>query len=210
MAADDRNTEERILDAAHAVFVRQGTAGARMQGIADEAGVNKALLHYYFRSKDALARAVFRRAALELFPPVLEVLRSEAPIEEKVERVIQLELDQLSRNPFLPGYILSELNHHPERAPQLARMMVGMPADRFAPEMFETLGRQLDEGARQGRIASLAPEQFLVNLVSLCIFPFAGRPLLRVFLDLDEPGFAAFIEERKESLPDFFLRALRP
>jgi len=58
----DRDTEQRILDAAHAVFVRRGSAGARMQEIAAEAGVNQALLHYYFRTKELLARAAFERA----------------------------------------------------------------------------------------------------------------------------------------------------
>src|SRR5262245_44811852 len=85
-------TEQRILDAAHAVFIRRGTAGARMQEIAEEAGVNKALLHYYFRNKERLAEAVFRRVALQLFPPVIGVLSStELSIEEKVARVIDLE-----------------------------------------------------------------------------------------------------------------------
>ena len=74
----DGNTEQRILDAAHAVFLRRGTAGARMQDIATEAGVNQALLHYYFRSKERLAEAVFRRAARQLLPAVIEVMASDA------------------------------------------------------------------------------------------------------------------------------------
>src|SRR6185436_16021584 len=91
-AAPDGTTEQRILDAAHAVFIRRGTAGARMQEIAEEAGVNKALLHYYFRSKERLAEAVFRRVALQLFPPLIGVLSSpDLSIEEKVARVIELE-----------------------------------------------------------------------------------------------------------------------
>src|SRR5215218_7198869 len=114
-SAPDGDTEHRILDAAHAVFLRRGTAGARMQEIADEAGVNKALLHYYFRSKERLAEAIFERAAKGLLPPVLMIMSSDAEIEEKVERVVAHYLDALSRSPFLPGYVLSELHHHPER-----------------------------------------------------------------------------------------------
>ena len=78
---DDRDTEDRILDAAHAVFLRRGTAGARMQEVADEAGVNKALLHYYFRSKDQLAQSVFQRALGELLPQAMDILRSPLAIE---------------------------------------------------------------------------------------------------------------------------------
>src|SRR5436190_18987782 len=117
--AHDRDTEGRILDAAHAVFVRRGTAGARMQEIAEEAGVNQALLHYYFRSKDRLAHAAFERAAGELLPAVLKILGSDAELDVKVRRVVELELDHLARAPYLPGYIISEITHHPERARQL-------------------------------------------------------------------------------------------
>src|SRR5260221_13213577 len=91
----DGDTEQRILDAAHAVFVRRGTSGARMQEIAAEAGVNQALLHYYFRSKDRLSKAAFERAASQLMPAVLQVLTSEADLAAKVARVVELELDHL-------------------------------------------------------------------------------------------------------------------
>ncbi|MDP2479137.1 MAG: helix-turn-helix domain-containing protein, partial [Candidatus Palauibacterales bacterium] len=84
----DRDAEEAILEAAHEVFVRRGTAGARMREIADAAGVNQALLHYYFRSKEGLARAVFGRAARRLMPAVLQALGSDLSLDEKVERVI--------------------------------------------------------------------------------------------------------------------------
>src|SRR5262245_29236465 len=112
----DGDTERRILDAAHAVFVRRGTAGARMQEIAAEAGVNQALLHYYFRTKDRLSQAAFERAAGQLMPAVIGVLVSNAPLDEKVARIIDLELEHLTRAPYLPGYIISEVTHHPDRA----------------------------------------------------------------------------------------------
>src|SRR3954471_22137732 len=108
-AARDGDTEQRILEAAHAVFVRHGTSGARMQDIAAEAGVNQALLHYYFRSKERLSEAVFRRAAPQPLPRVIEAMASELPIEDKVARVVEIELDHLLRVPYLPGYIISEL-----------------------------------------------------------------------------------------------------
>src|SRR5262252_2727317 len=99
--AHDHDTERRILDAAHAVFVRRGTAGARMQDIAREAGVNQALLHYYFRSKDRLAQAAFARAASQFMPAVIDVMAGGGELEDKVARVVALELDHLSRTPYL-------------------------------------------------------------------------------------------------------------
>src|SRR5512142_277113 len=100
----DSGAEQRILEAAHAVFLRRGTTGARMQEIAREAGVNQALLHYYFRSKEQLARAAFERAGTQLMPAVVEVIASGQPIEEKVARIVSLELELLARTPYLPGY----------------------------------------------------------------------------------------------------------
>src|SRR5258707_13595398 len=129
-ARKDGDTERRILDAAHAGFVRRGTAGARTQEIAREAGVNSALLHYYFRTKARLAAAVFQRAASQLLPAVIGVLGSDAALEEKVAQVVEIELRQLTKTPYLPGYILSELTHHPERASQLFASAAGAaPSD---------------------------------------------------------------------------------
>jgi len=207
--AHDRDTEGRILDAAHAVFVRRGTAGARMQDIAREAGVNQALLHYYFRSKDRLAEAVFRRTAGALFPRVVQVMTSDTSLEEKVGAVVEIEIDHLSRTPGLPGYIISELHHHPERVRQLIAALTGATPEDVRPRVLEKLRQQIDAAVRAGRLRPIAPEQFLVNLLSLCVFPFAARPLLMVLLGLDQQDFNRFIENRRDHLAGFFLRALR-
>lgn len=206
----DKETEDRILDAAHRVFLRRGTAGARMQEIADEAGVNKALLHYYFRSKARLSEAVFRRAAQLLFPPLIGLMSSEAPLEEKVRRFVEHELRVLSGTPDLPGYVMAELHHHPERFEDLIRSLVGRPPSEFAPPILERLGQQIEERVGAGEMRPIAPEQFLVNLVSLCIFPFAARPMVSVLVGRDPGAFERFIEERTRSLAEFFLNALRP
>src|SRR5689334_781276 len=94
-AATDGETEQRILTAARAVFIRRGTAGARMQEIAREAGVNQALLHYYFRSKERLSDAVFRQVAAGLFPTLVVTLGSDASLDQKIEQLVALYLDTL-------------------------------------------------------------------------------------------------------------------
>src|SRR4051812_35009472 len=203
-------TEQQILDAAHAVFVRHGTSGARMQDIAAEASVNQALLHYYFRSKERLSEAVFRRAAAQLLPRVIEAMASELPIEDKVARVVEIELDHLLRVPYLPGYIISELHHHPERARQLLSAITGMTPEDVRPRVVARLREQLDAGARDGRFRPIAPDQFIVNLFSLCIFPFAARPMLMALLGLDQAGFERFIGQRRDQLAAFVLGAMRP
>src|SRR5215208_8459177 len=145
----DADTESRILDAAHAVFMRRGTAGARMTEIAREAGVNHALVHYYFRSKQRLAEAVFRRAIGQFFPLMIGVLTSDAPVEEKVRRVAAAQIDMLLRNRYLPAYLIAELNHYPERAEQLVSSMAGTTPSNLRTRLFGTLGKQLDDAARE-------------------------------------------------------------
>jgi TetR/AcrR family transcriptional regulator len=209
-ASRDEPTEQRILEAAARVFLRRGTAGARMQEIAAEAGVNHALLHYYYRTKDRLAESVFVRSASELMPALIGLMTSDAPLEEKVERAIALELGHLARNPLLPAYLISELNHHPERVQQLFTAMAGMEPARVGRTVLRVLRAQIDERVRQGTMRAITPEQFMVNLLSLCIFPFAARPLLSAVLGLDAKAFDRFIEQRREALPVFFLNGLRP
>ena len=206
----DESTEQRILDAAHAVFIRSGTAGARTQEIAKEAGVNSALLHYYFRSKERLAEAVFIRAAGQLLPAVIRILASDAALEDKVDQVVQTELLHLAKAPYLPGYILSELAHHPERAGQLVSAVTGMVPAEIGMRVSAVLGRQIDERVRAGRMHQIAPDQFIVNLLSMCVFPFAARPMLMALLGFDQTGFDRFIDRRRKELAPFFLRALRP
>jgi AcrR family transcriptional regulator len=181
-----------------------------MQEIAREARVNSALLHYYFRSKDRLAEAVFHRAAAQLLPAVVGVLASERPLPDKVKAIVEIELDRLSRTPYLPAYIISELAHHPERMSQLVSALTGSQPEALGRRMLRIVGTQIDEEVRARRMRPIAPEQFLVNLLSLCIFPFAARPMIAALMGLDDRAFARFIRERRETLPQFFLTALQP
>lgn len=206
----DGDTEARILDAAHTVFLRRGTAGARMQEIAREAGVNQALLHYYFRSKKGLASAVFRRVVARIIPPVIQVMASDAPLEEKLERVVGLYIDNLSRSPFLPGYFLAELNLEPERAGQLFESVTGLDKRDLASLVLSRLRAQIDRRVREGTMRRIEPEDFIVTVTSLCIFPFAARPMLAAVLGLDDDGFRRLIERRRRELPRFILRGFAP
>lgn len=205
----DGDTEQRILQAARSVFIRRGTSGARMQEIAAEAGVNQALLHYYFRSKQRLAEAVFREAAGRLVPAVLRLLSSEAPLEQKVEGFVHLYIDTVREQPFLPGYILAELHQHPERVRGLQEA-IGLQPAMVAKTLLARLRTQLEEGAKAGTLRRIAPEQFMVSLLALTVFPFAARPVLDLALGMNDDGFARFLDQRRAELPAFILSALRP
>jgi AcrR family transcriptional regulator len=206
----DGETEERILQAARTVFVRHGTAGARMQEIAEEAGVNQALLHYYFRSKDRLAQAVFRDVAGRMVPSIVALFGSEISIEQKVVQFVHLYIDVLRHSPFIPGYIVAELHFNPERLTALASEIAGTHPANVMQSFLPRLGAQIDEQVRIGAMRSIAPDQFLVNLVALCVFPFVARPVLRIVFGQDDAAFSRFLDERRSELPEFILNALRP
>ena len=208
--AKDSDTEVRILNAARAVFIRNGTAGARMQEIAEEAGVNQALLHYYFRSKERLSEAVFTEAAGRMFPAIIAILGGDLTLEEKIDRIVDTYLDAMSRSPFLPGYILSELHHHPERMTKMIDSLAGKNLFSAVIPVMEKLDKQLTSEARKGHIRRISAQQFFVNLLSLCVFPFAARPMLRAAFDLDDDGFARLIATRRKELPQFIRNGLRP
>jgi AcrR family transcriptional regulator len=203
-------TETRILDAAHAVFLRRGTAGARMQEIAKEAGVNPALLHYYFRSKARLSEAVFTRAAAQLLPAAFQILGSDRPLEDKVTAIVDHEHAQLLKTPYLPAYVLSELAHHPERARQFLSAVTGRTPEEIGRSVMARLKAQIQEQVKAGRMRAIEPDQFVINLMSLCIFPFAARTMICTLLGLDAAGFEKFVARRRKELPASFLRGLRP
>jgi AcrR family transcriptional regulator len=208
-SAADLDARERILDAARNAFRERGTHGARMQEIADAAGVNKALLHYYFRNKETLAAGVFTRELQHLVRPVFGTLGSERSLEEKVRTVVGLYLDTLSTMPGLPAYVLSEIHYHPDRLPDFLGEVAGADPRGRAHRAFEAIGRQIEEEVTAGRMRPIRPEEFVMNLVSLCVFPFAAAPLFGFLLG-GEVSLEDLLAHRRETLPAFFLRGLRP
>jgi TetR/AcrR family transcriptional regulator len=199
----DRETAERILDAAHAVFLRKGTANSRTQEIADQAGVNKALVHYYFGTKAALADALFERALGTLVPLMFGILADEnRSIEQKVRDIVREQINFHSARPYLAGYMVSEMHAEPGRVAALMAKRGRPPRD--------VLRRQIREAVRAGTMRSISAEQFIVNMMGLLIFPFALRAGLSALLGIEPEGWTAFMEERKRLLPDFILAGLRP
>ncbi|MBK6489888.1 MAG: TetR/AcrR family transcriptional regulator [Gemmatimonadetes bacterium] len=202
-AGTDGASRDRILAAAHRVFRRQGTSKTRTQEIADEAGVNKALVHYYFGTKEALADAVFAAAAAEFLPTVFAILGdAELSIEDKVRAVVREQLDFHGAHPYLAGYVVSEAHTQPERVQTIMRRAGTAP--------LGVLRRQLAAAAAAGEIRRISAEHFVANLMGLLVFPFVARPLFEVIVGLDADRFPAFVEARKRELPAFFLAGLRP
>lgn len=204
----DQQTEERILEAAQRVFVRRGMSGARTQEIADEAGVNRALINYYFRSKDKLADAVFLRVARSLFPALMRTLASDLPLREKLQATIDLEFDTLAKHPFLPLYVLAELQYHPERLQGFLNQ--SLPLNQMRTVVLSKLQQQLDAEAEAGRLRPSRAEDVLVTLISLMIFPFAASSMIETVLGFSQEDQQAMRERRRADLADFVLRGLGP
>lgn len=195
------STEQRIFDAARELFVQKGLDGAKMQEIADRAGINKALLHYYYRTKEKLFEMVVKAVINRAFPAVRQLLESEEPLEQKIIRFVDFYIDLISRNTFVPLFIITELNRQPDRFFETI-----FPKDMAKPEVFF---RQVEEEIALGNIHPVKPQHLLVNIVSLCVFPFVAKPMFRVILGLSQPELNQFIAERKEEVKRFVFQAIK-
>ncbi len=200
MNAKKDNTEEKILEAAKNVFIKKGMEGARMQEIADEAKINKALLHYYFRSKEKLFNAIFNQIIKIAFPRIEQVIYTDVDFRTKVGVVIDSYLDLLIAHPYLPGFIMKEFN----RDPSVILKLIAKYGFNIQP-VLEVISEAMD----RGEIIKMKPEHLVVNIVSMCVFPFAARPAISfvAFRDNKE-ALDSFFEERREVVKQFVIRAI--
>lgn len=194
-------TEQKILEAAKKVFIHNGLEGTRMQQIADEAGINKSLLHYYFRSKEKLFDAVFTYAFQYIVPQIEVILASDDHIFVKVEKLVGEYIQMLIDNQFIPAFILHEINRNPERVYNM------MQNSGIKPFLFVSI---FTDEIKKGTIRPVDPRQLIINLLSLCIFPIAARPLIqRIFFDNRENDYSQFLEERKKTVTEFVIQSLK-
>lgn len=193
-------TEEKILDAAHKVFIQKGMDGTRMQEIADTAGINKALLHYYFRSKQKLFEAIFKQVFKQIFPRIESLILSDLPIEEKLGIFIESYTDILQKNPFLPTFILKEINRDPEFLASVIKSQGINPTQIF--DMFE-------KEMENGKIRKMDSRELMINVLSLSIFPFAAKPLMSLlFFNNNKKEYQQFLINRKKTVKDFILNSI--
>jgi TetR/AcrR family transcriptional regulator len=196
------STEHRILKAARKVFQQKGMHGARMQDIADSAGINKALLHYYFRNKERLFEAVFKEAMEKFLPVLRELVESDVPPEQKIRSFVNGYMDVLLANPFLPAFIIHEMNQDAGRIEKLFfEKGVAANARRFF--------RNIEAASAAGKMKVVDPRQLLINMVSLCVFPFAAKPIIIKIMGMSEPEFQKFIGQRKEIITKLILQSIK-
>jgi AcrR family transcriptional regulator len=196
----DPGSAEKILEAARKVFQQKGYHGARMQEIADEAGISKASLHYYFRSKEKLFGEIFREAFGQFIPSMQQLMGGDNSLEQKMHWLIRRYIALLEEHPSLPQFILSEINRDPESIGKLFLETGVRPEALMAPllpSLSAAYGKDRD------------PRHFLVNVVAMTIFPYAARPLLeRILFNGDGEAYDRFLSERSQLVPEAAMRSL--
>jgi TetR/AcrR family transcriptional regulator len=201
---NEKQTEEIIFDAAMAVFEEKGFAAARMQEIADRAGMNKSLLHYYYRSKDHLFDAVFEKRLAYMFSRVTGVFLTDMPFEEKIRAYYKEHISFFEENPKLPMFIMSEIALNPER---LKKRFSKIDYAGIRDIIQMKNGKELND-------YNIKPEewpQFMITVISLTVFPFVAQDIIKMFLSRtgENADFNKFMNDRKTFAADFVISALK-
>jgi len=198
----DKNTEETILQSARKSFMQKGLSGARMQDIADGAGINKALVHYYFESKENLFNLIFEEEFGKFFFNLASVISSDIPLFEKIEEIVSLDIERLSQFPDMPLFVINEVSRNPK-----------MLAERFDQlKLKDVLGnfqKQISAEIKKGTIKTITAPQLLINIQSLSIFPFIAKPMLKKLMQLSEKQYQQMIQIRKKEVALFVINALK-
>jgi len=207
MIEQAKDTETKILDAAKEVFQHKGLTGARMQEIADQAGINKALLHYYYRTKDKLFEKVFELAFSVFIPKIRDiVLSTDKSVFDKIIFFVENYIDLLNKHPYIPGFVINELNRNPQILVQVFEKNVQFKE----MNLFEKFDAQLKDEAKKGIIRPIDARNLMTNVIGLCIFPIVARPIIQgIMFDNNKKNYDIFLEQRKKMVIDFIINAIK-
>jgi AcrR family transcriptional regulator len=202
MTENDRQTEEKIFEAATEVFIEKGLDGSRMQDIADRAGMNKSLLHYYYRTKDRLFTAVFDMIAGQMFKKFAPVFDETLSLEEKIRFFFREHITFLQKNPRLPAFILNEINRNPAIIKKFIQKLE-------IEKIWTMLETQHKEEMEKYNIKREDIPQLMTSIAAMSVFPFAARGLVSNIMDRMGFDFDEYIEKRKDYAGEFVVNAIR-
>jgi AcrR family transcriptional regulator len=195
----DLTTELKIKEAARMLFMQKGYANTRTRDIAAEAGINLALLNYYYRSKEKLFEIIMLEKLQAFFKQIKTFLNDDISMEEKVQRFVNDYIDMLLEQPDLPLFVLSEMRNHPGTFLRKSGI----------PKIVKELNFEKKIQAYKGnQKPKYNPHQLLVSLASMTIFPFVGKPVVKAITGSDDIQFKAMMEERKKLIPLWFHQML--
>ncbi|SRR5258707_11530152 len=191
--AKEASTEEKIKEAARKLFTQKGFAATRTRDIAEEAGINLALLNYYFRSKQKLFDIIMMENFRQFIGGMSTNFQDEnLSIEERLSKIVNAYIDFLSEFPDLPLFILNEIRGNPSKIAATIQEEIGPARSQFL--------KQLLEAKKEGRTA-LDPFHLVANLIGLTVFPFVSRPLLQRVTQVSDAQFQSYMEERRKLVP---------
>ncbi len=202
MTVNDKQTEEKIFEAATDVFIEKGLDGSRMQDIANHAGINKSLLHYYYRTKDHLFNAVFEKIAGQMFKKFAPVFNEKLPLEEKIRFFFREHITFLQKNPRLPAFLLNEINRNPARIKKLIQQI-------DVNKLWQTLEAQHKDELKNYNITRESMPQLMSTIAAMSVFPFAARGILEGIFEKMNINFNDYLEERKKYAADFVIKAIK-
>lgn len=201
----DNQTEKLVLEAAMKVFTQKGYAAARMDDIAKEANINRALLHYYFRSKDKMFDLIFEQKVKEFFSGLGQIVFSDRKLEDVIREMVKHEITLIVANPYLPLFVLQELQQSPERLLNHAK------ASGMSPNLIlKRFSVLVNDAIRSKTINKIEPGQLLINIMSLCIYPMIAKPVLKSVLELDDKKFDNMMAQRIAQVSEFILLSIKP
>jgi len=198
----NKGAEARILAAAKKVFTTRGMAGARMQDIADEAGINKAMLHYYFRDKEKLFEVVFLEEAQKFFPKINAIFNSDAPLFEKIQNFVNEYIDEMQENPYLPWFVMNEINRDPDK------FLYKIWGKDNLPKPGKFL-EQIEKEIKRGTIKRISPVHLFMNLLGMTIFPFVAKPMMIRNMQMNDAQFRQVMEQRRKEIPKFIIDSIK-
>lgn len=196
----EKETEEKIFEAARIIFQKRGFEGARMQEIADKAKINKSMLHYYYRSKDNLFFEVFKVGVKKIVPQLLAILSKEIDLKSKIEQIVEFYYQTFKENPQLPSFIIYEMNHNTERFKSFVK-----DHGIVIPQYYMD---QVNEAIQANKIKDISPQQLLMNVMSLCLMPIVAKNMVQMLFSFDESNYQEFLEERRQITAEFILAGI--
>ena len=195
MPAKDTGTEQLIKATAKQIFFAEGKLHATTQDIANAAGVNRAALHYYFRTRDQLVAEVFNEAMRDLSVRLGAVMTAEKPFKTKVEELIEVFMNDMTAYPYQETFLITEIN---TAGVNLIKTIDDVPIASFLTEVEKEMNG--------GVIEKMDPRQFLMNLFSLLSYPLIMAPLYRQFFNIKQEEFDKLIVQRKQLIYQMLLK----
>jgi AcrR family transcriptional regulator len=190
MGAEEAQTENLIKETAKALFFQKGFLNATTQEIADEAGVNRALIHYYFRSREQMLEILLDEMLQEKKDRVRNILSSGLPFREKIANYIDAVVDHGLKYPYLDNFLVSEMARRPEKIKTFCA--------RDPLRSSDLIRAQLESEVSSGRLAAISPEHFMINLSSLCNYPLLAKSVLKTVHGMSDKAYRKFLVERKK------------